>query len=250
MSTDSRLPNVPQMHAETGYEEAEFRTPFRISGFLCLLLGLLSVLAVFAKPLLVFPVAAFLMGLIALRRPGDGENETRPVGTTAGMIGMLLATGFGVFGYCLPWFKDVTLGAKAEKFGRDYIEVIARGDDYFAIELGKDYANRFPESMDLDQHYALSEQGEKILADFQGSGVVETIRNGGDGANWVLDRPAHIYYSYGRDHAELIWRDAGGETTAKIHMFLDCLVDSRGNEQWHIEECVLLSPRYTAPAIL
>ncbi|MDG2223792.1 MAG: hypothetical protein P8L85_20605 [Rubripirellula sp.] len=250
MSTDSKLPNVPQMHAETGYEEPEYRTPFRISGFLCLLVGLVSVLAVYGKPLLIFPATAFALGMIALRRTGEGETGMRPIGTTPAMIGMVLATGFGVYGFCLPWFKDATLGAQAEKFGRDYIEVIARGDDYFAIELGKDYANRFPTTMDLGQHYALSEQGEKILDEFQKSPVVDIVRGGKGQSQWVLDRSAHIYYSYKREHAELIWRDAGGGTTAKIHMFLDYLVDSRGNGQWHIEECTVLSPRYTAPAIL
>ena len=250
MSTDSTLPDVPQMRAETGFEDVESRTPFRISGFLCLLLGLLSVLAVFGKPLLVFPLGAFVVGFIALRRNEEGAGGPRPVGTTPAMIGMVLAAGFGACGYFMPWFKDMTLGAQAEKFGRDYLEVISRGDDYYAIELGKDYANRFPTTMDLDQHYALSEQGQKVLEEFQSSAVVNTVREGGEGANWVLDRSVRIYYSYGREHAVLIWKDSNGGVTTKLHMFLDYMVDSKGNGQWYVEECTVLSARFTAPAIL
>ena len=144
----------------------------------------------------------------------------------------------------------MTLGAQAEKFGRDYLEVVARGDDYYAIELGKDYANRFPTSMDLQQHYALSDVGKDTLREFQSLPVLELIRKRGPGATWVLDQPIRIKYSYGREQAELVWRDPSATTPSKIHMFLEYIVDGKGNGQWHVEECMVMSKRYVAPSIL
>ena len=50
-------PSVPQMRAETGFGEEDLNTPFRVSGFVALILGLLSVAACFGAPLLVLPLA-------------------------------------------------------------------------------------------------------------------------------------------------------------------------------------------------
>jgi hypothetical protein len=211
------------------------------------LLGIASFIAYFGKPLLVVPPAALLFGIFALR---SSTGSRRPVGTTPAMIGMTLAIGFGACGVFLPWFKSMTLGAQAEKFSRDYLEVIARGDDYFAIELEKDYYNRFPSTMNLEEHYASSETASRSLQEFKEQSTFETIRSLGPQATWVLDRPVRIYYSYGREHAEVILRDPTGKTDAKIQMFLDYAVDSKGNGQWHVEECGMVSRQYIAPAIL
>ncbi len=41
------------------------------------------------------------------------------------------------------------------------MEVVARGEDEFAMELRKDYVNRFPTTMSLKQHYNMSEKGSR-----------------------------------------------------------------------------------------
>lgn len=246
MSTESTLPNVPQMHAESGFDETDSAAPLRVSGFVCLLLGILSFAACFGQPLLVIPLAAVLFGLIALRRSG----EQRPVGTTPAMIGMVLAVGFGACGLFLPWFKTVTLGSQAAQFGRYYIEVVARGEDHIAMELQKDYVNRFPPTMNLKEHYAISESGQRAWEEFKDQSINQTIQMRGPDAEWVLDRAVRVYYSYGREHAEVVWADPTGETTAKIRMFLEYRIDSKGNGQWHVERCMVFSPKYVAPQVL
>lgn len=246
MSTETTLPHVPQMHAESGFDESDSAAPLRVSGFLCLLLGLLSFLACFGQPMLVVPVATFAVGLIALRRSGG----QRPIGTTPAMIGMVLAAGFGACGLFLPWFKTVTLGNQAAQFSRHYMEVIARGEDYFAMELSKDYVNRFPPTMNLREHYAISESGQRAWEEFRGQSINAAIQQRGPNAEWVLDRPVRVFYSYGREHAEVVWRDPTGETNTKVRIFLEYIVDSKGNGQWHVERCLPMAPKFTAPAVL
>ena len=90
MSIESTLPDVPHMRAETGFDEADSAPPLRVSGFVCLLLGMLSVLACFGQPLLIVPLSAIAVGFVALRR----SSGQRPVGTTPAMIGMVLAIFF------------------------------------------------------------------------------------------------------------------------------------------------------------
>jgi hypothetical protein len=97
--------------------------------------------------MLLLPLISFLFGFVALRRSG----ETTPIGRRPAMIGLVLAAGFGMCGLVLPWFKTMTLGRQAEKFSRDYIEVVALGEDEFAMELNKDSVNRFPPTVSLKE---------------------------------------------------------------------------------------------------
>ena len=126
MTTDNFDPTVPQMHAEAGFEQDSV-PPLRVSGFICLLFGVLSVFSLIGQPLLLFSLIAIAFGIFALRRSG----EQTPVGTRPAMLGLVLAVGFGACGFFVPWMKTMTLGRQAEKFSRDYMEVVARSEDEF-----------------------------------------------------------------------------------------------------------------------
>ena len=240
------MENVPQMHAESGFETEETTHPLRVSGFICLILGLLSFVCTFGPALLVVPVITIVVGLFALRR----YSGLKPVGTTAAKIGMVLAAGFGACGFFLPWFKTTTLGDEAKKFAKDYMSVVSRGEDLFAIELRKDYVNRLPADMDLREHYAISEAGSRRWEEFRDMQINETLRKMGPEAEWVLERPIRVYYSYGLEHAEIVWIDATGRTSTRVHMVLDYRIDSQGNGQWNVEICQPYTDVITAPAIL
>ena len=101
---------VPQMHAETGFDQEDSAPPLRISGFICMILGALSIVSTLGQPLLVIPILAILCGLFALRRSG-GQT---PVGTRPAMIGIVLAVGFGACGLFLPvyWKMMVMMSLK------------------------------------------------------------------------------------------------------------------------------------------
>lgn len=246
MTTDTIDPTVPRMRAETGFEIEENTTPLRLSGFFCLLLGLLSFVSLFGQPLLVVPLLAFFVGAFALRR----FEGPRPIGVRPAMIGIVLAAAFGACGLFMPWFKTLTLASQAKLYSRYYIELVARGEDHFAIEMKKDYVNRLPKTMNLQEHYAVNEAGSRNWQDFRAEGINESIRSRGLNAEWVLDRPVRIYYSYGREHAELIWKDPTEEVKAKIHIIMDYMLDQEGQGQWHVEHCASYVERITAPAIL
>lgn len=224
--------NVPRMMAEAGFEQDDSAPPLRVSGFLCLLFGALSFLSTLGQPMLVLPLIAFVLGMFALRRSGG----QKPVGTRPAMLGMILAAGFGACGLFIPWMKTMTLGPQAEKFSRDYIEVIARGEDEFAMELRKDYVNRLPSTMSLKQHYTMSEGAMRALEEFREDSFNDAIRNRGPNAEWVLDRPTRVYYSYGRQHAEVVWVDPTGDSKAKLQFYLEYRPDHKnGDGQWHVK---------------
>jgi hypothetical protein len=219
------------MQAETGFELDDSAPPLRVSGFICLIFGVLSFLCLLGQPLLVLPLIAIIFGVFALRRSG-GQT---PVGTRPAMVGLVLAVGFGACGMFLPWMKTRTLGSQAEQFSRYYLEVVARGQDEFAMELRKDYVNRLPTTMSLKEHYTISEDAARRLAEFREDSMNTMIRKRGPNADWILDRPTRVYYSYQREHAEVVWIDPTGETSAKIQMFLEYLVSPDGEGQWHVD---------------
>lgn len=131
--------------------------------------------------------------------------------------------------------KTRTLGSQAEQFSRYYLEVVARGQDEFAMELRKDYVNRLPTTMSLKEHYTISEDAARRLSEFREDSINAMIRKRGPSADWILDRPTRVYYSYQREHAEVVWIDPTGETSAKIQMFLEYLISPDGEGQWHID---------------
>lgn len=237
---------IPRMQAETGYDVEDSAAPLRVSGFLALLFGLLSFLSTIFQPMLILPLVAFGFGMMALRR-WSGQT---PVGVRPAMFGMVLAAAFGSCGLFLPWMKTMTLARQAEQFTLQYMDVVALGHDEMALELQKDYVNRYPESMPLREHYAMSEQGLERLGEFQASSLNSTFRRVGAGAEWVLDRPTRIYYSYGREHAEVVWVDSTGETPGAIQFFLEYRVDSNGDGQWHIDVCQTYRERIVAESVL
>jgi hypothetical protein len=90
--------------------------------------------------------------------------------------------------------------------------------------------------MSLKQHYNMSETASQSLEEFKENSINATLRKRGPNAEWVLDRPTRVYYSYGREHAEVVWIDSTGESPAKIQFFLEYRPDHKnGDGQWHIE---------------
>lgn len=237
---------VPHMHAEAGYEVDESATPLRLSGFMCLVFGVLSIPCFLGRPMLVFPLIAFVLGFVALRR-SDGPA---PIGTRAAMIGLVLAAGFGMCGFMMPWLKTVTLANQAEKFARYYMEVVALGEDEFAIELKKDYVNRFAETMPLQEHYSADESSYQNLVEFRDDSIHKVIRGRGRNAVWELDHPIRIYHKYGREHAEMVWMDPTGEVDSKVLMIMEYVVDPQGQGQWHVETVAPSMRRYVAESVL
>lgn len=249
MTLDSRTDDAPapvaKMNAEAGYEETEQVTPLRFSGFICMVLGLISAVAMLGLPAIIVPAVAIVFGLIALR-PYRGE---KPIGVTPAKIGLLLAILFATAGFLIPYMKTRTLGSQAEFYTRQYIEVIALDYDEFAMELNKDFRNRFSDSMPLQDFYRQGNaDAVQALQDFQGNGANVTIRKAGPNAQWVLDRPVSVYKTYGIEKAEVVWRSV--ESGELIQFFLQYLIDGNDVAQWHIEHLQPYRERLVAESVL
>ena len=144
----------------------------------------------------------------------------------------------------------MTLARQAEQYSRYYIEMVARGEDHFAIELNKDYVNRLPTTMDWREHYAVDEGGSRNWQDFREESINDTLRSRGPNAEWVLERPTQVYYSYGRQHADVIWMDPTGSTSVKVQVMMEYQLDQQGQGQWHVKLCQAYMDRITAPGVL
>ena len=241
-------PLIPKMNAESGFDVTETDVaPLRISGYLCLLLGCLSILGLIGRPLIFFSVASVIVGVVALRR----FNGLVPLGVKPARVGICLAIGFGVCSFFTPWFKTFVLSRQAEKFALIYLDIVAMGETEFAMELNKDYVNRMDPTMSLEEHYQGAPQARENFEQFHQSGVNKIIRERGVGAEWVFDTPTRLYTRYLNQHAQLVIADPTGETESKISMTLDYLVDSQGRGQWHVSNVQSYrSKRLVAPNVL
>ena len=233
--------------AEAGFGLDEEIAPLRPSGFVCLILGLLSVVALVGPAALLVPIAAIIAGAIALRRYG----EQVPVGIGAARVGLVLAVLFGSCGFFIPWFKNATLGGQAERFARDYIEVVARDEVELALELRKDYNNRFPDTMPLKDHYQLTENGEEAIQRFRTDSINQMIRDRGPNAEWVLDRAVRVYNNRRFLQADMVFKDPTGESRIRLYVGLEYNVDHRnGDGQWYVIQSTQYSEPIVAPSIL
>ncbi len=247
MTPESSTLSQPGISAETGYALVEEHVPLRISGFISLLLGLLSVLSIIGVPLLVIPVAAIVFGFFALRKY-DGPA---PVGIRPAKIGLVLAAGFGACGFFLPWTKTITLGHQAEYFARQYLEVVARGELELAIELKKSHVNRYMPTMPLKSHYMMNEAAAQALDEFTHELIVKTLQELGPDAEWELDRATRIYHSFGIDRAELILVNHDRQQPLKVYMQLSFLPDREtGVGQWRVDNCAEYSEPIVAESVL
>mgnify|MGYP001827077936 FL=1 len=247
MSSQTSETAVPRMAAEAGYGVEDAPPPLRVSGYLCLIFGLLSVFAVVGKAALVLPILAVLFGLFAHRRYGGQV----PAGLAAAKVGLVFAAGFGSCGLVMPMLKSMTLGAQAEQFARDYIEVVALDEPELAMELRKNYVNRFPTTMPLPAHYSLTENADRTMEEFRDDGVNVQIRRRGPGAEWRLTRPVRIFTYYGSQKAEVTLKDPGGGSGSELYMLLEYQVDHRnGDGQRFVERVMFNTKPIVAPLIL
>ncbi len=238
----SALTHVPSMRAETGYDESEMISPLRFSGYVCLILGMISAVALLGLPALVVPGLAILIGLIALR-PSQGPP---PLGKIPAQIGLLLAIGFGTCGFGLHAIKQYTMGNQAKYFTRQYIDLVAIGQKEMAIELGKSFNNRFNSTMPLKEFYQnLDEQHANRtdrspddeertpMQQFDDNAAHQEILKFGRDADWKLAGPVVIYKQFGIDRAEVLWTTPQSDNV--IQFLMQYLIDGDDVGQWHVD---------------
>jgi hypothetical protein len=246
------------MSSEAGYEADVDDSPLRISGFISLILALLSGFTIVALPMLGVAVAAVFFGLFALRK---SDSKSLPVGTTAARIGILLAVLFGTWGAARYGFKQKTLGGQAEYFAREFVKVACSGNEIYAKELQKSYVNRYLKTMPLEERY----EQERLKREEQAR---EAEERGGDPPleedttvadlssydvdhEWFLYRPVRVYHQYGRQKAEVVLADDRSKSPYRLRIVMEYLVHKeRGTSEWHVETCLPYRERIVAESIL
>lgn len=261
MTTDTTSPRSlgAVMSGETGFEVDPNDSPFRVSGFISLLLGLLSGFTIVAIPMVGFAIAAILFGLFALRK---SDSKAVPTGTTAARIGILVALLFGSWGAARFAFKANTLGSQAEHCAREFVKVASSGNLMYAKELQKSYVNRYLKTMPLEEHYRQEQQrkDEEMQSQAaQGLGgsseeddstVPDLVKYPVD-HKWYLYRPVRVYTQWGRQKAEVILAADQSEKPFRLMVVMEYLVHKEdGTGQWHVENCVPFSERIVAESIL
>ncbi|TWU22199.1 hypothetical protein Pla52o_32540 [Novipirellula galeiformis] len=248
MSTDAEMkPIVPMMGGEGGFETEEPVAPLRLSGFIALLFGLLSVLSLIGYPMIVTAIIAIALGLFALRP----WTDPKPVGITPAKLGLLLAVGFGSCGFFIHTMKSATLGQQAEYFARQYLDVIGSGEFAIALELKKNAVDRLPTKMPLMEHYESTEETMTSFTEFETDLLNQQILALGPGVAWQRSEPVRVFQSYGTPQAEVFLENPDRDTEPKkIYLLLKCEIDPQGIVQWRVDQCRAHTEQLVAESIL
>lgn len=242
--------DLPRMGAEVGFQVVndDDVPPFRASGLVSLLLGLLSASALIAWQMLVLPIAAILFGVFALRK----WTGPRPAGTTAAVIGLLLASCFGAGGLAIPLAKRATVGKQAEFFARQYLELIGNGDVELASELRKEARNRQVASMNLKELYRKEALAKSETEPEENrNSEQDAIQLAGPNIPWELVERPRVYSYYGMERVETIWFDPSGKLTEKVVIELQWSPDDKNNiGNWHVNNFHFYRDLIYAPSVL
>lgn len=248
-SAESGL-DLPRMGAEVGFQVVndDDVPPFRASGLVSLMLGLLSASALVAWQMLVLPIAAIAFGVFALRK----WTGPRPAGTTAAVIGLLLASCFGAGGLAIPLAKRATVGKQGEFFARQYLQLMGKGDIELASELRKEARNRQVSSMNLRELYKKEDLAKTDMQREESRHAEQdTIQLAGPNIPWTLAERPRVYSYYGMERVETIWFDPSGKVTEKVVVEMQWAPDEMNNiGNWHVNNIHFYRDLIFAPSVL
>lgn len=238
------------MGAEVGFQvvSEDDTPPFRASGLVCFVLGLLSAAAMVAWQMLILPIAAIAFGIFALRK----WHGQRPAGTTVAVIGLILASCFGAGGLALPLAKRATLANQAQYFARQYLELLGRGDIELATELRKEVRNRQVEGMNLIEAYRKDELAQSEMEREENRNPEqEAIELAGPDIQWELAQSPRVYQHYGIQRVETLWADPSGTIKEQVVVDMQWSPDEKqGIGNWHVHRSNFYREVIYAPSVL
>lgn len=224
-----------------GEGSVEFETPppIRFSGFLALLLAFLSVFCLLTPGLIAFPLAAIVLGGIALR-PSRGP---KPIGATPARIAIVLAVGLGVCGFGLFLLRGQTLREQATYFGRQFLEVVAEGHHEYALELKKRETDRSLPTTPLKELYQREKAASESLVMFRDDLATRFVEEAGPDAGWELAGSPKAYRYRGVDMVETRWFDPDRPGASRVRVVLEYLPDQEQSQgHWVVQTFDLERP--------
>jgi hypothetical protein len=223
---------TPPMSAESEPELELHVTPIRWTGYIALLLGLLSFVAVLGAPLIVMPIVAACFALFALRPFG----QDRPAGIVPAWFGLFFATLFGVWGVSERQLKTSSMSSQATRFAGEWLKLVGQGDLELAVELQIHPSRRQPESMPLADFYKRSEEAVKMLEQFKEQDIIPELIKLGTAPKWEPAKPPKVYTQYGRELTQTVWRDTTGSYNSLVKIVLEYQQPKTSEKaQWKIE---------------
>jgi len=233
---------VPRLGAEHSFEAvADQQVPsLRWTGIAAVFFGCISFTAVVAWQMLVIPVVAIVLGVIALR-PHRGP---KPVGTRPAVLGLMLACGFGACGLMLPWLKHNYMASEAVHFSRQFLQLVSAGDLPFVMEMHRSPNQRQMPETDLDDYYQRLDRTsfDRSIAGFADfvqqteAGAFSEIRQYGDSLEWELARPPEFYQKYSTERALTVWRDRSGKLDREVVIELLWHPGEDDQAQWSVKQ--------------
>lgn len=214
--------------------ELESERPVRVSGFVALVLGMLSSFTIFATALLIVPLLALATALFALRPSRQGP----PVGRTPAMIGAILAIFFASWGWLQASTRDQALRAQAAQFAHDWLLTVQQGHSELAVELASPPALRQSERMPLEPFYEKNEKAQQSLQEFVERPLIQDIQAGGASLRWELNEPPIINQRHDSERVTVRFREASGiiGDVVQVDMRREPPdLDGEGDFEWTVE---------------
>ncbi|MFO0905241.1 MAG: hypothetical protein U0939_19695 [Pirellulales bacterium] len=152
-------------------------------------LGLAASLALVSPLLWVVPLAAVAFGLIALKTIRDSEDAL--AGGKLAMLGIGLAVVFLSWAMTSYWMRGRLLYAQAQGIADEWFDLVKDRRLEEAHQLRRNYVDRAPSNIPLEQHYRESNARE-MLAGFTREPVVEKIALLGDDARLTFQSNVYV----------------------------------------------------------
>ena len=219
---------------ETEGEIIEYRA---LSGLAVtsLVLGLLSVLALFGTLLLVIPLLGIVAAILAMR--AIKSNPTQLTGRGLAMVGVALSVLFGAASPARTISRNLWLESRAQEFADLLFQYLAEGDTYRAHQLTLSPDARLPIDADLESLY--SEELKNQL---------KQVFRAGSAAHKLLELGQNARYQHIETRITPIrtyedWVNLGYEVTdvrddtaepIRLNLLLTRTVSIADNEQWQI----------------
>lgn len=230
----------PVMTAESESNMLIEARPVRVSGWLALLLGLISSMTLFTLGFLVFAALAIAVGLYAIR----GYSGLRPIGYRSAVAGILLAVLFSAWALAENQLRTRYMLRYGNAFAADWLALVQGGQIELACELLNGPAQRQDPSMPLKPYYQESANGKTAMASFREHSMYNKLIEAGNRAQFTSIRPPQ-YRSFGNRHmVDTFWSDPSGTVADRFALTIEYYAPRHDGEQaqWGIQGCNEMRP--------
>lgn len=214
-------------------EEAPSGGDVRPSGYLAFALGLLCIVALLGGAWYIVPVVAILVALFALRPVPAGLDS--PAGRGWAAVGLAIALFFTTWAGTSQTLRRVSMTNDAERFARDWLAVLADGNEELAYELTQSRPARQIAGIDLQRFYQENPDAYEYLRRFLMDSATQKVIDAGDKPQWELQGSPVITRRYTMETIDIVMVDTTGTVTPPVRLTLQRTEDpDTGAAEWSV----------------